>query len=571
MVDFVMPEVMSCDDGWGPPGKAQVLAPLGICDFVEQLEKFPLPRIGRICDFTASGQRFQQERGKGKGAKGLGKGKGIQPLQPGRDDEGFHLVDSRPMPGKSSGRGRGGPFGRGKGRGKGLAANYQEGILGQKQKPFYQAAQSQTKGKGKSKGGQQRRGMPSFKEWSVQPKAEWTLMREIMLTMLTKLQIDSREVRYDDMLWCGKLHTYNRAFDRITVKTERPLRRFEELRFFNVSTFSDPILHDFLQSDPSVTVIATDHVLACLVAAPRSVYSWDIVVTKLQDKLVFDKRDGSLIDWLSVNETAQDPPNNDDKDNMNSPVKLREEASCINQNFSQMVLDYQVSEELMEKPNPFEDEEDGYAASGAYRYRKITLPGNSKAESSFEQKPVSLLVRTEVSCKLPGDSGLALVKALNEFDPKQNYSWRTHLESQRGACLATELKNNAFKLGRWTAQAILAGCETMKMGYVSRQHAADAWSHTVLGVQTHLTDGFAEQIGLSPNNMFGILRNIINLIMQWNDGKYLLVKDPTKPVMWIYETPWDAFGDEEEEEGEGDEEDDQELDEDGNVAPPQPA
>ena len=56
-----------------------------------------------------------------------------------------------------------------------------------------------------------------------------------------------------------------------------------------------------------------------------------------------------------------------------------------------------------------------------------------------------------------------------------------------GACLATELKNNAFKLGRWTAQAgvhtshhhhfavhptstfaqaILAGCETIKIGYV---------------------------------------------------------------------------------------------------------
>merc|ERR1719270_1403775 len=120
----------------------------------------------------------------------------------------------------------------------------------------------------------------------------------------------------------------------------------------------------------------------------------------------------------------------------------------------------------MEKPNPFDDEEDGTVASGAYRYRKITLPGNPKAEDEFSQQAVSLIVRTEVNCKMPGsDNSLVSVKALNEFDPKLNYSWRTHLESQRGAVLATELKNNAFKLGRWTAQAILAGCDIMKVGY----------------------------------------------------------------------------------------------------------
>merc|ERR1711920_898263 len=178
--------------------------------------------------------------------------------------------------------------------------------------------------------------------------------------------------------------------------------------------------------------------------------------------------------------------------------------------------------------------------------------------------PVNIMVRTEVNCKMPGGS-LVSVKCLNEFDPKLNYSWRTHLESQRGACLATELQNNAFKLGRWTAQAMLAGCDTMKIGYVARQVPNDPWSHTVLGVQTHLTDNFTDQIGLTRNNMFGILRTIIDLVMSWPDGKYLLLKDPAKAVMRIYEVPWDAFQDEEE--GEDDEEDDigQEVDEDGNA------
>jgi len=325
-----------------------------------------------------------------------------------------------------------------------------------------------------------------------------------------------------------------------------------------------------LQNDPEVTVIATDHVLACLVAAARSVYSWDIVVSKVSNKLIFDKRDGSQIDFLTVNETSQDAPSAEDKENMNGPIKLGQEASCINQNFSQMVLDMDQPMEDCDQANPFEDEDDaGTCAMGAYRYRKITLPGNAKGANEFEQNPVKMVVRTEVNCKLPGgDDNYCSVKAMHEYDPKPNYNWRAHLESQRGACFATELKNNAFKLGRWTAQAILAGCDTMKLGYVSRDHPTDPWSHSLLGVQTYATSGFAEQIGLNRNNMFGILRTIIDLVMSWDDGKYLILKDPTKAVLRVHEIPWDTFDSADEDEEEAEEEE-QELDEDGNVVPQQ--
>lgn len=42
--------------------------------------------------------------------------------------------------------------------------------------------------------------------------------------------------------------------------------------------------------------------------------------------------------------------------------------------------------------------------------------------------------------------------------------WRQKLDSQRGAVLATELKNNSNKLARWTCCAILAGSEYLKLG-----------------------------------------------------------------------------------------------------------
>ena len=62
-------------------------------------------------------------------------------------------------------------------------------------------------------------------------------------------------------------------------------------------------------------------------------------------------------------------------------------------------------------------------------------------------------------------------------------NWRQKLDSQRGAVLANELKNNSNKLGRWTAQAVLAGADLMKIGYVSRFHPGEKWNHQILGTQ----------------------------------------------------------------------------------------
>merc|ERR1712072_828555 len=169
---------------------------------------------------------------------------------------------------------------------------------------------------------------------------------------------------------------------------------------------------------------------------------------------------------------------------------------------------------------------------------------------------------------MPGErSSYVTVKAMNEYDPKRNYSWRTALESQRGAVLATELKNNAFKLGRWTAQAILSSCDVMKIGYVSRKVPQDPWNHVLLGVQTYNTNDFAEQIGMTRNNAFGILRNIIDEVLSYDDGKYLIMKDPMKAVMRIYSIDWHTFDEEEADDEEGEEDEQQEVDEDGNVVP----
>jgi translation initiation factor 3 subunit D len=60
------------------------------------------------------------------------------------------------------------------------------------------------------------------------------------------------------------------------------------------------------------------------------------------------------------------------------------------------------------------------------------------------------------------------IKAFNEWDPQTGAEWRQKLDSQRGAVLATELKNNSTKLAKWTISSILAGSQLMKLGYASQ-------------------------------------------------------------------------------------------------------
>jgi translation initiation factor 3 subunit D len=101
---------------------------------------------------------------------------------------------------------------------------------------------------------------------------------------------------------------------------------------------------------------------------------------------------------------------------------------------------------------------------------------------------------------------------------------------------------------------LIAGVEVMKFGYVTRKNVLDPWRHSILNVQTHKTSDFAQQIGLTEKNAWGIVRNIVDIALQLPSGKYLLVKDPTKSVMRLYEIPWETFEEEEDDDEDGEDE-----------------
>jgi len=231
----------------------------------------------------------------------------------------------------------------------------------------------------------------------------------------------------------------------------------------------------------------------------------------------------------------------------------------VNRNFSQQVL--KMGEEKFAFDHtkiPFVDEIEAPAnelACIGYRYRKWDL-GNG----------LVLMCRCEhdgVTTGPNGETQFLTVRAFNEWDSRYcgGIEWRSKIDTQRGAVLATELKNNSCKLAKWTTQAFLAGSDYIKFGYVSRVHVKDSSKHVILSTQQFRPSEFANQINLNMDNAWGILRVIIDQCMKQPPGKYLLMKDPNKPVVRLYKLPQDTFEDDVDDE-EADDDDDQGNDED---------
>lgn len=56
---------------------------------------------------------------------------------------------------------------------------------------------------------------------------------------------------------------------------------------------------------------------------------------------------------------------------------------------------------------------------------------------------------------------------------------------------------------------------------------------------------FASQMNLNLNNGWAIVRTFVDMVMREDDGKYVLVKDPNKPTIRLYQVPADTFEEDE--------------------------
>ncbi|TRM67824.1 eukaryotic translation initiation factor 3 subunit D [Schizophyllum amplum] len=484
------------------------------------------------------------------------------------DESSFSLVDNRGAPPTR----RGGGFNRGRGAPRGGYNTWGNRGGGQRG------------GRGGPGGGrnmnQRGGGRRGWRDWdknnrtresSVVVQPSWQVLEEIEFHRLAKLRLEVEEP--EDLDSYGRLFAYEKTYDRITTKTERPLQLVDRIKY-NTTTSDDPVIQQ-LASKSTATVYATDVILSVLMTAPRSVYPWDIVIVREGNNLFFDKRDGGPFDTVTVNENAADPPQDPTPPNPNNPqektvpevptintaASLSLEATYINQNFGfQSVNEATPPPVDLAHPNPFYGDETEPLASCGYRYRVFDM-------SLSEEEQMKICVRTEVDAYLPGlgdprqGKGLATIRALNEFDPRSQGAggapdWRAKLDSQRGAVVATEMKNNSAKLAKWTVQSILAGADLLKIGYVSRANPRDNSRHVILSTASMRPTDFSAQLNVSLANGWGIVRTVTDLCMKMPEGKYVLVKDPNKPMIRLYAVPMNTFTNEDDEEG-GDYDDEQ--------------
>ena len=377
------------------------------------------------------------------------------------------------------------------------------------------------------------------REPSVKVKDDWRIVEEIEFSRLAKLSLPSVDTPVD-LKVCGSLEYYDKNYDRINTKVITATNKLKRINraYHNVTTTDDPVIRSLAKTEG--TVYATDSIIATLMCCSRSVYPWDIVVSKIGNKLFFDKRDDSNFDLLTVGETSSEPPQADDSKHINSASSLALEATFINHNLAQQVLLMNKERHTFAEPNPFAEGDEIEIASVAYKYRKWDL-GNS----------IQLIVRSEIDAVTTGGSNdekkYLNIKALNEWDPKANsgLDWRMKLDSQPGAVLAAEIKNNGCKLAKWTVCSLLAGVDQLKFGFVSRSNARATDSHLILGMQQFKPEEFASQMALNLDNAWGIVRCIVDMLNREKDGKYIIMKDPNKPMIRLYEVPENALSEEE--------------------------
>jgi translation initiation factor 3 subunit D len=560
MASFSTPPVHVNQVGWGPTDLPEKFLSLPFNPFSKG------DKVGIAADFSVKDPRFANRRFF----------RDQEPPPVVDPNEVFQQVEDPTKKVKALGfGGRGGFRGGFRGRGGGFRggarsfmarreaeeAALADRMKGKKAKYLMQhtrrGKQFQNRGGGPMRGGFRRwnrRDTPTL-EPSVKIETSWRKVEEFELAQLNRVTMTPPVPK--DIKWCGSLLRYDDAYEHTSTKNVVPLKRFAKTVFNNTTSIDDPEIQQLAQemSGKGRLVMATDEVLAHMMAAPRSVLPWDLYFTRFENGLMFiDKRDEAGIEMLSVDETLgqrnqpqmMNEPEKPPLAPCDTPDKLAIEATAINQNFSQQVVNRAEKKKAFEHPNPLWSEEDAEPgtepASFAYRYRQWSLG-----------EDLTLVARTELHAYtrktgLKKGSSYMTLFALNEANPKISGSpaWRQKIDSARGSVVAQALKNNSCKIAKWTAQSLLSGADQMKIGFVSRKQVRDPLNHEVLGTQFYNPVDFAAQISFVQNNAWAIIKGLCERIYAQPPGKYVLMRDPNKPMLMIYEVPMNSFTGEEE-------------------------
>lgn len=348
---------------------------------------------------------------------------------------------------------------------------------------------------------------PAFKrEPSTKVESNWNKVNEFELNKLSKLSVvvSNSEV----IAQAGELHQYTKKYD-----TPKPTQLAPSSLSTEFQTTSDDSIIKSLAAEGKAKIFITDEILAQIMCAPKSQFSWDIKVTKKDGSIFFDKRPNTM--RMEVDENTFNGPNDSKPSELNSSTMLSKEAKLINDTFLATSISSaaSVKHELDSAVNE--------SIKRNYNYIKFDLPHSG-------EDTIPIVVRTVQDATVNGKP--IAIHALNQYESSE---WLTKF--QAGLIMVDEIKKNNNKISQWTCRALLAQCESMKVGFVTRQPNS---KYTVAAVTTQMTSHLAEQINLSLNNGWGIVKSIIDIIQHEGDAdenwEFVLFKVPNVQRLAIY-------------------------------------
>lgn len=359
------------------------------------------------------------------------------------------------------------------------------------------------------------------KKASIAVAEDWKSVTEIDFNRLTKLNLES--LSREPLASAGKIHQYVKKYEQNTVVS---LESTTSSTVHQTSS-SDENLKNYAQEDQG-KVFITDEILSQLMCAPKSSVSWDVIVTKKNGKIFFDKRADTFDLPINENSQAQDLKETD----INHDLLIKQEAKSASDSYFVGCLGPN-SKELSGK-NPISA---STAIPKAYKYAKYQLPNGDKEETTTD-----VIVRTVADAYTFTASATLAIHSLVQFESND---WKTKLQGgSQGNVFSDEIKKNNNKISQWTTQAVLGGSKTMKIGFLCRENVKAPSSHLVAGTMTFGTDMLCQQLNVSVNNGWGIVKSLIDIIEHEGgaeDYRFVILKSPNAPKIVIYKVPFGAF------------------------------
>ena len=96
--------------------------------------------------------------------------------------------------------------------------------------------------------------------------------------------------------------------------------------------------------------------------------------------------------------------------------------------------------------------------------------------------------------------------------------------------------NNACRMARNTAKALLAGASTILIGFVTR-HLSKSDAHDIIGTTSFSTNAFMLQLNLTERFLWGAADQLLQLLVPLPDGDYVLTKQDASNNVYLYSTP----------------------------------